>query len=105
MYFPKDEHDLGLQIQASGKQVLFFTANWCPDCHFILPVMPEIEAENPEFRFVQVERDDFMDVCQAYSVLGIPSFIVLENGQEVGRFVDRNRKTKAEITAFLKNFK
>lgn len=105
MYFPKDEQDLGRFIGEEGKKVLFFTADWCPDCHYILPVMPDIEVENPEFDFIQIERDDFMDVCQAFSVLGIPSFIVLKDGREIGRFVNRNRKTKAEITDFLKDYK
>ncbi|MGZ7226656.1 thioredoxin family protein, partial [Streptococcus pyogenes] len=92
-------------LEEQGKTVLFFTADWCPDCRFIYPVMPDIEAENPEFNFVRVNRDDFMEVAQQWDIFGIPSFVVVENGQEIGRFVDKNRKTKTEINSFLAGLK
>lgn len=34
---------------AKGRYILFFTADWCPDCNFIKPAMPEIIKEFPEF--------------------------------------------------------
>ena len=77
---------------AKGKYVLFFTAGWCPDCRFIKPAMPEIEEEFSDFNFIQVDRD----------VYGIPSFIVYEDGKEVDRFVNKDRKTKKEVENFLK---
>lgn len=104
MKTPKTYEELAALIEAPGKTVLFFTADWCPDCQFIYPVMPTIEAEHPDFTFVRVDRDDFMD-AQKWNIFGIPSFVVLKDGQEIGRFVDKNRKTKAEITNFLQNLK
>ena len=46
-----------------------------------------------------------MALAQKWDIFGIPSFVVLENGQEIGRFVDKNRKTKTEITSFLAGLK
>lgn len=63
--------------------------------------MPEIEAEFKEFTFIQVDRDENLDLCQELMVMGIPSFIVYRDGKEVARFVNKDRKTKAEVTAFL----
>ena len=63
--------------------------------------LPEIEAENPDFTFVEVNRDDYMEVAKKWDVYGIPSLVVLENGQEIGRFVNRERKTKTQINEFL----
>ena len=88
---PNTYEELAGVLEEQGKTVLFFTADWCPDCRFIYPVMPDIEAENPEFNFVRVNRDDFMEVAQQWDIFGIPSFVVVENGQEIGRFVDKNR--------------
>lgn len=105
MKTPKTYEELVALVEAPGKTVLFFTADWCPDCQFIYPVMPTIEAEHPDFTFVRVDRDDFMDLAQKWNIFGIPSFVVLKDGQEIGRFVDKNRKTKAEITNFLQNLK
>jgi thioredoxin-like negative regulator of GroEL len=63
--------------------------------------LPAIEEAFPDFRFVQLDRDDFMSLAQEWAILGIPSLVVLENGKEIGRFVDKNRKTKEEIMNFL----
>ena len=47
-----------------SKSGLLFTADWCPDCQFIYPVMPEIEASHPDMTFVRVNRDDYMALAQ-----------------------------------------
>ncbi|WP_203260866.1 thioredoxin family protein [Streptococcus uberis] len=101
MIEPKSYEELAQIIGKPEKIVLFFTADWCPDCQFIYPVMPEIEAENADFTFVRVNRDNFMEVAQEWNIFGIPSFVVLENGKEIGRLVNKLRKTKAEINDFL----
>lgn len=101
MIEPKSYEELAQIIEKPEKIVLFFTADWCPDCQFIYPVMPEIEAENADFTFVRVNRDNFMEVAQEWNIFGIPSFVVLENGKENGRLVNKLRKTKAEINDFL----
>ena len=49
MISPKSYEEMATYLEKPEKVVFFFTANWCPDCQFIYPVMPEIEAENPEF--------------------------------------------------------
>ncbi|MCK1220982.1 thioredoxin family protein [Streptococcus uberis] len=101
MIEPKSYEELAQIIEKPEKMVLFFTADWCPDCQFIYPVMPEIEAENADFTFVRVNRDNFMEVAQEWNIFGIPSFVVLENSKEIGRLVNKLRKTKAEINDFL----
>ncbi|WP_203267983.1 thioredoxin family protein [Streptococcus uberis] len=101
MIEPKSYEKLAQIIEKPEKIVLFFTADWCPDCQFIYPVMPEIEAENADFTFIRVNRDNFMEVAQEWNIFGIPSFVVLENGKEIGRLVNKLRKTKAEINDFL----
>ncbi|MGC3144954.1 thioredoxin family protein, partial [Enterococcus faecalis] len=46
-------------------------------------------------------RDQFIDVAAEWNIFGFPSFVVIENGQEFGRLVNKDRKTKEEISAFL----
>ncbi|WP_218662056.1 thioredoxin family protein [Streptococcus dysgalactiae] len=101
MIVPNTYEELAGLIENEDKLVLFFTADWCPDCQFIYPVIPDIEAEHTNMIFVRVNRDQFMEVAQKWDILGIPSFVVIEKGQEVGRLVNKMRKTKAEITDFL----
>lgn len=63
--------------------------------------MPSIEKDFSDFVFVRVNRDDYIELAQQWNIFGIPSFVVVENGQELGRLVNKNRKIKAEITKFL----
>ncbi|PZG34661.1 thiol reductase thioredoxin [Listeria ivanovii] len=88
-------------IKVEGKSVFMFSADWCGDCKYIEPVMPEIEVENEDFAFYHIDRDAFIDLCADLGVFGIPSFLVFEDGMEVGLFVSKDRKTKEEINDFL----
>lgn len=85
----------------TGKYMLFFSAGWCPDCTFIKPAMPEIEAEYKDFTFLSVDRDENIDLAVELNVFGIPSFIAYENGEEIGRFVNKDRKTKQQVEKFI----
>lgn len=81
--------------------IMLFSADWCPDCRVIEPFLPEIEEAFPAYKFVLVDRDQFIEVCQKHNVFGIPSFLAFKDGDEVGRFVSKNRKTKEEIMEFI----
>ena len=101
MMIPATIEELVTLVNREGKTVFLFTADWCGDCRFLKPLLPEIEAENPDFTFVEVNRDDYMEVAKKWNIYGIPSLVVLENRQEIGRFVNRERKTKMQINEFL----
>ena len=101
MIIPKDLEDLARYIEDPVKTVFFFSADWCGDCRYIEPYLPALEEEHADFRFVKVDRDIYLDVAKAWNVFGIPSMVVLQDGKELGRYVDRHRKTKAELDAFL----
>ncbi|MBF0786724.1 MULTISPECIES: thioredoxin family protein [unclassified Streptococcus] len=105
MIIPKNIEELANLAEQEGKQVFFFSAEWCGDCRYIKPFLSEIEAANPEFQFVLVDRDEYLEVAQEWNVFGIPSLVVLEKGKEIGRFVNRERKTKQEINDFLANMR
>ncbi|MRG87737.1 thioredoxin family protein [Salinibacillus xinjiangensis] len=97
----KSEQQLQTDFK-SGNVILLFSADWCPDCRFIDPFMPEIEEKYREdFMFVYVDRDQFIDLCANYNVFGIPSFVALADGEVVDRFISKDRKTREEIEDFL----
>ncbi|MGC8228826.1 thioredoxin family protein [Pseudobacillus badius] len=91
------------QLKESGKQIFLFSADWCPDCRVIEPVLPEIEEKYNEYNFVYVDRDDFLDLCISMDIFGIPSFVAFDSGKELGRFVSKDRKTKEEIEQFIES--
>jgi thiol-disulfide isomerase/thioredoxin len=92
-------------LKNSGSHVFLFTAGWCPDCRFLEPFLPEIENEYKEYTFVSVDRDEFIDLCGELDIFGIPSFVVFKDGQEIGRFVSKDRKTKEEVEKFMDSLK
>jgi thiol-disulfide isomerase/thioredoxin len=93
------------QLRDEGKTIFMFSANWCPDCRIIEPILPEIETKYSEYTFIHVDRDEFIELCQQLDVYGIPSFIAFEKGKELGRFVSKDRKTQEEIEGFINDLK
>ena len=102
---PQLKEDQLIETIGNGKVVLFFTADWCPDCRFIKPAMPEIEQDFSDYTFYEVDRDENIDLAAELNVFGIPSFIVYDNGKEIGRFVNKDRKTKQQVEDFSNNLK
>ncbi|GMA08712.1 thiol reductase thioredoxin [Tetragenococcus halophilus subsp. flandriensis] len=100
MIIPKNVEDLANYVE-NGENVFCFMADWCGDCRFIKPYLPEIEADFPDLQFIEVDRDQYIEIAKMWNILGIPSFVVIKNGEERGRFVSKNRKTKEEIEDFL----
>ena len=90
-------------INAEKTVCALFTADWCPDCQVIKPVMPQLEQEYQDmYQFISIDRDPFLDLCSELNVFGIPSFILFRKGRETGRFVSTARKTREEIDRFLR---
>ncbi len=89
------------QIIEGEKVIFMFSADWCPDCRVIEPILPELEQENNDFTFYYVDRDKYIDLCIELNVFGIPSFIAFHEGKEVGRYVNKERKTKEQIQDFI----
>src|SRR5262245_27637075 len=89
-------------VGGAGVTVAVFKTTWCKDCHYIEPLMPDIEATYAgRIEFAQIDRDDLPDLCSELNILGIPSFIAFKNGSELVRFVSKLRKTREEIEQFL----
>ena len=89
------------QLKNEERTMFMFTADWCPDCTVIEPILPRLEVDYPEYTFISVDRDEFIDLCGELSIFGIPSFIAFHEGVEAGRFVSKDRKTQAEIEEFI----
>ncbi|MDR1568152.1 MAG: thioredoxin family protein [Streptococcaceae bacterium] len=101
MIRPNSYEEIAALIE-EGQSVFFFTASWCGDCRFIKPRLPELEAEFSELRFVEIDRDQFIDLAVKWDIYGIPSFVIIRDGKELGRLVNKERKTKEEVSRFIK---
>ncbi|MCC4219511.1 thioredoxin family protein [Staphylococcus saprophyticus] len=81
--------------------VFLFTADWCPDCKVIEPDLPQLEAKYTNYKFISVDRDKFIDICINYDIMGIPSFLVFRDGNQIGTYIGKERKSIEQIDQFL----
>jgi len=67
-----------------------FFAEWCGPCKLIAPWMEELANENPTIGFVKVDVEVMDDLAAHYKIRAMPTFVLLKNGVEVGRFAGAN---------------
>jgi thiol-disulfide isomerase/thioredoxin len=91
------------EVILDGKTIVVFSADWCPDCVVIKPILPEIDESYSEFRFIYVDRDKQLELCQDLGIFGIPSFVAFAAGEEIGRYVNKERKSKQQIESFIES--
>jgi thioredoxin-like negative regulator of GroEL len=94
--------DFNKAISTPGVTVAVFKADWCKDCHFIDPFMPDVEQQYADkLTLIEIDVEQAESVSQEQNVLGIPSFIAYSEGRELVRLVNRLRKSREEIEQFL----
>ena len=91
------------EIISRENAIILFTANWCPDCIVIKPFMPSIVEKYSDYNFYSINRDHLMDLCIELEIFGIPSFVAFKGGKEVGRFDNKDRKTRQQIEDFIES--
>ena len=91
--------------ELKNEQTVFeFTAEWCPDCKVIEPDLPKLEKKYSNFKFVSVDRDKFIDLAIENDIMGIPSFLVYKNGELMGSYIGKERKSIEQIDSFLSQY-
>lgn len=95
------ESEQQFENQKNEQTVFLFTADWCPDCKVIEPDLPQLEAKYTNYKFISVDRDKFIDICINYDIMGIPSFLVFRDGNQIGSYIGKERKSKEQIDQFL----
>ena len=74
------------EIINNNKTVLInFSTQWCVPCKKMKPVIEEIERENPEVKVVYIDADVNKELVKIYQIIGVPVFIVFNNGEEFFR--------------------
>lgn len=82
-------------------QILDFYADWCGPCKIMTPIFEELEKDKNyegkvEFKRIDVEAEG--ELAAKYSVMGIPTFVMIKNEKEV------DRKVGAMPKELLKNW-
>ncbi|MFJ9567022.1 thioredoxin family protein [Streptomyces fuscichromogenes] len=65
-----------------------FTADWCPPCRQMGPVLTALAAEQgARLKVVQLDVDTSPETTNAYKVLSMPTFMVFRDGEPVRSMV------------------
>jgi len=65
-----------------------FSASWCGPCRAIAPVIDKLADEfDGKYKVVKLDIDESPSLAQEYQVRGVPTFIFMENGEEISRHV------------------
>ena len=74
------------QVKDSEKYVLLdFYADWCGPCRMVSPIVEEIAEENPQYLVGKINVDEEPELAQAFSVVSIPTLVVLKDGKIVNQ--------------------
>lgn len=78
-----------------------FHATWCGPCKVLSPILEELESELENVDFVKLDVDQFPEIAGANQVMGVPTVVILKDGEVKERFVGVQPKEtiKEKITA------
>ncbi|MFC4464486.1 thioredoxin [Streptomyces xiangluensis] len=72
-----------------------FTADWCPPCRQIAPVLTAVASEERDrLKVVQLDVDTNPEITNAYGVLSMPTLMVFRGGEPVKSMVGARSKRR-----------
>ena len=86
-------------LEAENKVLLDFWATWCGPCQMIAPVLEEIAEENESITVAKINVDEEMELAVQFGITSIPTLIVMDKGQPVGKLI--GYRPKADIEKLL----
>ena len=95
---PKSFDDL---IKTSEKPVLVdFTATWCGPCKALAPIVDQVAEElEGQIKVGKVDIDESPGTASKYGIRGVPTLLVIQNGEVKTQHVGLT--TKAKLIALV----
>lgn len=91
--------DNNFETTSTGEKVLVkFEAAWCKPCKMLTPIVEEV-ANASNLKVVTVDIDESPAITTKYSIRGVPTLVLLNDGKEVKRHVGMAAKSK--ISEFI----
>lgn len=66
------------------KTVLYFSTEWCGPCKMFFPVVEEVTTAMA-IPLTKVDAERNRDLASQYQITGVPTVVILKNGQPVYR--------------------
>ncbi|MFF2850262.1 thioredoxin [Streptomyces sp. NPDC058001] len=82
-------------LRAELPVLVEFTADWCPPCRQIAPVLSAVAREEAHrMKVVQIDVDTNPETTLAYGVLSMPTLMVFRAGEPVKSLVGARPKRR-----------
>ncbi|MFI6848494.1 thioredoxin [Kitasatospora sp. NPDC050467] len=82
-------------LAAEGPVLVDFTADWCPPCRQMVPVLADIAREEAHrLTVVSLDVDHNPQTQAAYGVLSMPTLMVFRGGEPVRAVVGARAKAR-----------
>ena len=66
------------------KKILYFSASWCSPCRTLGPIM---ESLSGQINYEKIDVDNNQDLPIKYGIRNVPTLVLVENGEAVGKLV------------------
>ena len=83
-------------LSNEGLVLVDFYATWCGPCKMISPVLEELANEISDVKFLKVDVDQESELAQRYSVMSIPTIVILKDGKLLDKVLGFQPKTALE---------
>jgi thioredoxin-like negative regulator of GroEL len=67
--------------------LLYFKATWCSVCRTMRPIIEQLQKEGYDIQVVDTDKDK--NLPKKYNIDSLPTSVMIQDGQEVDRFVGR----------------
>lgn len=84
------------QATQKGTVLLDFFATWCGPCKMVAPILDQLAAENPDKTICKIDVDKEPALAQQFSVMSIPTLILMKDGVIIDKMVGAGSKKKLE---------
>ena len=74
-------------INSDSPVVIDFHATWCGPCKVLSPILEELSDEVDGVEFVKLDVDQHPEIAGANGVMGVPTVVMLKDGEVKERFV------------------
>ncbi len=87
-------------IDHSTPTLVDFYATWCGPCRAMMPVLDDLKVRlGDRVRIIKIDIDKNTDLAVAQKVMGVPTFALFKDGEEVWR--NAGSMTAAAIEAVV----